>query len=525
MAFHHLAGVTTPGAGDEIVDWFATFEAWITATVGWIVAGGGGTTNLFIRSTGEAGGLTMLYVHLWRGAGANINRVYMEVCDDAVPTHETTRGGYVDSGGVQFAFWMSADKDAIVIVWKVGAGYRRLYGGLVMPFALTVPDETYHCIVTDDGGNPATILRRHDNLWDQDDFLDSHIDANAARFDRVDGSFPPAGTYFADNADIAGQLKHISCAITQEVALNPEDTLTTGPPGAETQWVVLTDSTGVRFAMRTGGVLPTGRPDGAHYTHATGVVNNVAQYFTLLVAHLTAVGWTATNYAGVSGYTHDYFFHSTGEDGTENIYIRIFYQNPVLDRIYYQVSDGIPGAHATPGTIHANEQNAHMPTQYYFSSDRDCHEGCINAGGNYHPTWLGKMKEYAVALPSTEYKVGLVCCRAWNQWHTYMLRDHGGVWAPGGVGTFFSELAEGVNATNSQPNNYDATTYIVWPHVMRALNPGGAPGAEMLGQLQYFFRTDGGGIANLDTITAGARVYTVFFCDAINGVPWAMRTT
>ena len=56
MAFAHLAGVTTPGAPDEIVDWFATFQQWMTAVVGWTVEAGGGTTNVVFRSISEAGG-------------------------------------------------------------------------------------------------------------------------------------------------------------------------------------------------------------------------------------------------------------------------------------------------------------------------------------------------------------------------------------------------------------------------------------------------------------------------------------
>jgi len=167
MPFRHLAGVTTAGAPDEIVDWFATFQAWMIQ-VGWTVAAGGGTTDVYFQSVGEAAPppLTMLFIRVWRDPG-NPNRVLIEVADDIVPTHITAEAGYVDGGGAQFPFWLSGDRDAINVVFRAGAVYNSVYAGLVMPFAHTVPDETYQMIATSTQ-IAGSILRDSTGIWDVD---------------------------------------------------------------------------------------------------------------------------------------------------------------------------------------------------------------------------------------------------------------------------------------------------------------------------------------------------------------------
>lgn len=513
MAFSHLAGTTDAGAPDEVVNWFAKFETWITA-VGWNVVSGAGTTDLVLLSTGEAGGLTMLYVRVWRD-GVNPNWVHMEVQDDALGTHTTNEGGYVDSGGVQFAFWMSADKDAIVLVWKVGAGYRMVYGGLVMPFALSTTDETYRMVACSDIDN-GSILRRFDGVWDQDDFLYENQYIWRAAVDRLDGSYPLGGVYFGDNDQIAGQLKHVSCKLTAP-AINPEDDITTGQTGATTTWVVLTDSLGNKFALRTGGVLPVGYADGAHFAHASGLANTVTLFIQALVPHMQAVGWTATDYSGVSGRAHDWFFHSTGESGTEDIYLRVAVWG-ASNWLYHSVTDGIPGAHATTEQ-HANVVAADFPTQYYISADLDCLTYTINDGGFYSAVWMGLLLAFAPGLPDSTYKS---CCVAYTSFSTAnmrMLRGHGGLWNDGGMQPY---NADGMHTHNSQPNLYDGTTYLVWPHYCYESVGGGL--YEIIGQLKYYFFTHGGGIASLDTITVAGQTYTVFFYDAINANRFALRT-
>ena len=519
MAFAHLAGTTTPGAPDEIIDWFATFQAWVVS-MGWIVVSGGGTTNLMIRSLGEAGGLTMLYVHIWRGAGGTINRVYVEVCDDGVPTHTTNEGGYVDSGGVQFAFWMSADKDAIAIVWKVGAGYRFVYGGLTMPFALTITDETY-CMIACSTIETASILRRHDGLWDQDDSLYYNTRMSLARKSVDDGSLPVAGVYFADYADIAGQLKHVTCELT-DPTVNPEDTLTTGWAGASTTWVILRDNLANKFAMRTGGVLPTGRADGS-FAYSTGVPATVDAWFATLVAFMTGIGWTHTNLTPVTGLLQDSEFHSTGEDGTDDIWIHIYCEAGAGGMVMLKVADsayGTPGRHETFGM--ATISRADFPTQHYMCADKDCLLYTHNDGGQYPALWAGRLSVFAPNLSSPYMRVATQRVSTGIIGDAYavfgrLLLGHDGTWCDGGGKPRTYILAYGDAAgQNSNPNNYDGVTYLVWPLVAYNYDKT----TEVIGSPKYLFATDGGGVAVLDTITVAGRTYTVFF----DVVSWAMRT-
>lgn len=511
MAFHHLSGVTTPGAPDSVVDWFAAFEVWITGTVGWIVATGTGTTDLFIRSIGELGGLTMLFVHLWRDVG-NPNLIHVEVSDDAVAplgTHSTSEGGTVDSGGVQFAYWMSADKDALVIVWKAGAGYKMLYGGLVMPFALTVVDETYQ-MIANSSLTKASILRRHDHVWDQDDDLYYNTAMRLADKDRDDGSLAIGGTYFGDHADIGGQLKFISCEIT-EPTVTPEDTMTTGQPGATSEWVVLL-ATGKKFALRTGGVLSTGRADGS-FASVSGIAGTLAAWFGALVALMVGRGWAATDISGATGFTWDYEFNSAGEDGTEDIWIRVYCGTPGDIRVFVADSAfGTGGRHEIPPRT-PKIADTDFPRTYYFSADKDCLvQATQEPLGNYYPIFSGLASVFAPGLSSTYMKsvsmggFGGVYPAGW------ILQGHDGAWVE-----VIACVAngDGVHCTNSQPSNYDGTTYLVWPYVCKE-------GDEVIGQMKYFFTTHGGGVAQNDTITVGPRIYTVMFPGA--GMA-AMRTT
>lgn len=515
MAFHYLTGSTTPGAPDEVVDWFATFELWITATVGWIIANGAGTTDLTIRSTGEIGTLTMLYVHLWQGAGANADRVYVEVSEDAVPTHETAEGGFVESDFAQFVYFMAADKDSIAVVWKRGAGYRFVYGGLVMPFALNPVDETYYSIAASTIED-ASILRRFDNVWDQDDFLFENSYILGARRDRDDGSLPIGGVYFADHADTAGQLKHVTCEIT-DPATNPEDTLTTGWAGADTTWIVLQDSALNKFAMRTGGVLATGRPDG-NFAHANANAGTIAAWFLALRAFLTGRGWSENDISGASGVPVDWEFHSAGEDGTDDIWIRFSWVG-LFAAVSFHIADsafGTPGRHDCP--IPAAFDDTAFPTFYYFSGDRDCLCFTVDTGAMYRFNWVGRFSVFAQNLSSIYMRYGLMTSTS-----GFLLLSRTGNWGPGGLDTtvltnFLPD--EGWHGQNSQPNLYDATTYMVWPFLAAVDRGGGV--YEVIGQMKYGYKSHGGGIAIMDTITVGARVYTVMWQGGANF--WAMRT-
>ena len=141
---------------------------------------------------------------------------------------------------------------------------------------------------------------------------------------------------------------------------------------------------------------------------------------------------------------------------------------------------------------------------------------CQRAAG-YVVFWAGILEAFVPGLlppyagaPLTEFKVSANRLMGIPS----MLRQHDGTW--GGLTT----LGHGA-AGNTNPNAFDATTYILWPYAV--FFDVGAGNYESHGQMKYAFHTLGGGIANLDTITVGAEVYTIFF--NVAGVAFAMRTT
>lgn len=517
VAFVYLAGVTAPGAADEVVDWFATFEVWMLSA-GWTVVAGAGTEDVTFRSLGEAGGLTMLYLRVWRDLG-NVNRVYFRVQDDLAGTHVTTpvAGGYVDSGGVQFAFWMSGDMDAIIVCFKLGAGYRHVYAGMVIPFALTVPDETYRMILASDVV-AATILRYHTGAWDQDQDLSVSPNMWNNRIDPFDGSFSLTGTYWGTRGNIAGQLKHISGRI-QDPALNAEDTIATGRPGATSAWIVLEDLNGVHFAMRTGGVLPIGIPDGT-FASVNGAAANGAAIYAALAGILVALGWTDLGDPGVEDTSR--LFFSPGESGAENIYV-LFASRAVGDQFYIYAQDDAIGTHRVEQWEHLRA--ASYPVNYWISADKDCVMLVVEQAGGYLLWWSGMTAPFAGGLvapypgPSlTEYSM---IAAAQGNSSRFMpprgLRAHTGVW---GVSVECESDGDAIE-TDSNPNQFDGITYLVWPVTAIDETVGTVP----MGQMKYLFHSHGGGIANLDTITVGAKVYTVFFDDQTPGQEFLIRTT
>lgn len=516
--FNYRAGVTTAGAADEIVDWFATFQLWMTADLGWTVAAGGGTTDVYFRSLGEAGGLAMLFLHVYRDGG-NPNRVRIDATDDIVPTHFTDEGGYVDGAGAQFAYWMSGDMDAIVVCFRGGAVYNTVYAGLVMPFAQAIPDETYAMIATS-LQNAGSILRDSTGVWDVDHPLYEGFLMSRNLVDRYDGSFTPGGTYFDQRLNIAGQLKHISCTIMPP-ALTAGTPLTTGRPGATTTWIVLQDRTPTRYAMRTGGVLPAGIVVPGGFASAAGVAANYPALWAAMSAHLTGIGWTDLGDPGWGGGPGRLYF-STGTSGEEEIYIG--YANDLgLTRFYSYVQDDPIPTHMWGTGVPLFLNGADFPINYWLVGDMDCSIFVFQRAIGYAFTWSGLCPAFAPGLLApyagpclTPYQ--LISVQQGNgpglNEIGALLRSHNGVW-----NTTISHVDDGPNITPSNPSNFDGVTYLLWPKL-----PYESVGAdvELTGQLRYMGSTNGGGVAAMDTITIGAEVYTVFI-DA-TGLAFCVRT-
>ncbi len=511
MSFKYLTGQTTAGAADEIVDWFATFQNWMEQ-IGWIVAAGGGTTNVVFRSLGEDGGLTMLFLHVYRDGGFP-NRVRINVMNDAVGTQETDEGGYVDGGGAQFTFWMAGDMDAVNICFLGGGAYNTVYAGMVMPFALTVPDETYRMIATS-LQTAGSILRDSDDVWDVDHGLYSHATLEATIVDPYDGSFPLCAKFFDRFANIAGQLKHVSGPVAP-VALAVQTELTTGRGSRITPWIVLADRAANRYAMRTGGVVPTGTPDPTSFTATTGMAANYADLWNRVSAHLTGIGWADLGDPGILDSGR--LFFSAGQSGEDEIFVGFYQDIEVTDFISaYVQNDAAATQRTTTEVTHLDTLD--FPVRYWLSADLDCAALVFQRAPGYGFVWAGLYRQFTpgllppyVGAPLTPYSLLSESNGPPFGQRVMVLRSKTGVWENAGV---YSH--EGANIAGSSPNDFDGETYLIWP--LTASDAGGATS----GQLTYLGFASGGGLGNQDTIRIGDQIYTSFYTSA--GINFCLRT-
>lgn len=515
MAAHHFPiHQTTAGAPDAIVDWFALFQNWITGTVGWTVVAGGGTTDLVLRSLGEAGGYTMLFVHIWRvGVG---NTVRIEVSDDAIPTHETNEGGTLDSGGANpFTFWMSANKEMIIVCWASGAGCRYISAGALMPFALNPPDETYHIVATS-GQATASILRASTGVWDVD--INNTYDdlSDNAVIDNLTGTFPLFGIIANRNNLVAGQY-HLQSGWISPASVPHGTTLDTVDAGGSSSWIVLNDVVSTHnFALWTGGVIPTGDPDGAWFGSSAGNAATPQILLDAFAAQAVACGWTDH---GDPGYPLlvapdiNRLIHSVGEDGTSDIWVYLSYDATGAQN--FRLTADTDGALTHYGNAEQPWQAAHWPANYIISGDRDMMVVAVQEGdaNDYYGMCLGKAFE---AAPWINPYSGVVVTKISPHAHDGdVLESHR---VPGNWGTTVVVNEQPGQLINMNPNAYDGTTYLVYPMVIRE-------GWHIIGSPKYAMCTSGGGIAQGDTITCGAKVYTVLSYWTGFGYFWALRTT
>lgn len=511
MPFHHTSGIAA--APGEIGNWFAIFEAWIRL-VGWTVEGGAGTENLVIRSLGETGDKTMLFIRVWRVPATNIVR--LETMDDAAGTHITTRDGGLNSGAVQITYWMSADLDAIVIVWQQPADWYLRYAGLLMPFAMNPPDETYYSAVADRNqvGQLATILRRHDDLWDQDDRVYYNEYIYDASVDRDDGSFPLCGMYFGEEDEVAGQFKHISMRIV-DVAITVLDTYSTHQHNGTTEWIVLREEAACRYALRTGGVEPTGTPmDAGNFAHVTGLAYTTQDFFDALVAFMAGRGFTTNDISGASGRTHDWEFNSAGESGTDDIWIRMSWSGGPNNFSLYVADSalGTVGRHETTAAWMEFWNDWDFPTFFFISGDQDCVLLTLQSDVYCYPLYAGKVIPTAPGLSSTY--MSIVAFE--RQSELRLLLGHDGVW---NQNIAWQMGGDGAHCDDSSPNAYDGSTCVLWS--INLAEPIAAK-FELIGQVKYMYAVEGDAIASFDNIFVGEQLYKKFHSTA-PAVGWAMR--
>ena len=209
-------------------------------------------------------------------------------------------------------------------------------------------------------------------------------------------------------------------------------------------------------------------------------------------------------------------YPSQGESGTEDIYVGVSNDGGAPNAFYTVfVQDDAIGTNRTPLVTYAQVNAAAYPTNYMVSGDLDCFVFQVQrAGGQYDPVWCGMVVPFNANLPSTDYKL---CAHARALNRHYLLRGFDNIYDK------FCTWTYGGNplAQNSQPNLFDGTTYFVWPSHLDYTVGGGL--YEGVGMCKYLFFTHGGGIAQMDTITVGAQVYTITFDSG--GLPHAVRTT
>jgi len=495
----------------DVADFFANLEALLVAA-GWVLVGGGGTTDIVYRSTGELGTLTKLFIRVWQDGGTP-QRVYFCVQDDGGATHSTGSGsvGYLTAtgaGDAAFKYWITATKDMVIITFKA-AGYSGCYIGITEPFALTLPDETYQMVSvgfhTDDGAQdrPYTrILHRYDDTWDYVCYVEECT--HEYNPNPLDGSHALFGGYVCTSSSYRehyGQLLYATGRIKAGTGINAEDTITSGYPGATSEWIIF-GAGDLRWAVATSAPLPLGVPDGANWAYTTGVAGDITALQTALNTFLTARGWTVADRVPKI-HAEDKTFNSPGESGLQDIWIRWRWDAP---QTFWggSVMDGIAEAHmtsyVTPGADRIEPGD--WPVRYYFTGDKDCFLVIVQLSGIFEWCWFGHCKSFFPDpdIIATEYMVG---CLYDTTGHC--LRTPTGAWA-GSLNEFVEPCY-----VNSSPNRIDGTTFTLWPYTMYA------SGEVPWGTLQYLYRLSSLSISLGDTVQIGAHVFMYI------GSNWAMK--
>jgi len=220
---------------------------------------------------------------------------------------------------------------------------------------------------------------------------------------------------------------------------------------------------------------------------------------------MTGIGWTDLGSAGI--HTESRLFYSTGESGTDDIYVIVSWLDGANDNIYIYVQDDAVGTHRTA----ANGclcQNTQFPMQNHFIGDRDCLLIALDSlGADRFVLWAGKMIPGAPGLASP-FAMATYC----NATDTrLLLRDCDGNW----LQTFLLQVGN-IQTKPSSPSAFDGLTNVIWP--LWARDTPAAGGSVIVGQFQYLYHIDSDyGFHRGDKIPVEDRNYMVCRSAAVLG--------
>lgn len=506
MSVNHLNGVTTYGAADKLVDWFATFTTWLTGTVGWTLEAAASPTDRVFSSAGEGAAYTKLFFRIWQDPGTN--HVRGEVRDDAIGTNETTGLGFFDADiGDVFRYYVVADLDTVLVTVPYRNTTNFLYLGIIEPAAITPVDETYHIIASDavNDLSAVVLLRWHTGAWDWR-VLTVGDQANPAPC-LVPGneSMAVAPLYVDDHADMAGQLKFVGRVYDNTANLGVGDQFDSQVVGCDAVWQLFGTGVVARLVLVAGTQPTAGQADGASFFYDHQVVAGIGAFLAAFPAVMANAGWIPMG--GGGPHTTNLLFWSDGEDGTKDIWLLFSFDTTGWPTFYIYAQEDAIGTNRTTlcSDIWWNVDGAF---DFWFAGDKDCF--CLSLdnywmGGPNNPKaffWAGVPAPPVAPLPdglsyynTLCYSYGPAPITILRQRSAFVavstLRDHDGTYS----------------LTNQ--SNFDVATYFVWPQSLYARYPWAGGGDDYIGDMRYYGYTDGGGVVDRDTITVGAFVYLV----------------
>jgi len=315
----------------------------------------------------------------------------------------------------------------------------------------------------------------------------------------LDGSHALFGAHVSrvvwlDNRQNYGQLLYCTGRIASGTGINAEDTITSGYPGATSEWIVFGAGL-LRWAVATSGPLPVGTPDGANWGYVTGVAGDINALQTALENFLTPKGWVIADWP-VPVLPIDRSFSSAGEAGGHTIVVRWTWD--AVDRFWGgTMYDAIGGTHSggtgTPGN--ARIEAGDWPVRYYFTGDKDCFVVIVEIATVFRWAWLGMCKSFYPdpSAIDTVYMVG-----AMNSVVRGQLRRPNGTW--GGSLNQWLDPAH----LNSSPSRIDGVTFVIWPYTLYCM---GAVQYVPWGTTQYLYKLSSTDLTLGDTVQIGAHIF------------------